>query len=322
MLACVDVDYRDGEAWAACLLFRAWTARCGPAQAEKTPSAITSPMPWWKFVGDRPKSRSGRPRHAVPDARRLEVLARAHDALAPTYDDTLAANPVAVWMRAQLWKHYARVFPLNARLLDFAAGTGADALYLARGGARVVALDISAGMIAELQRRANELGVHLDARVLSAENLDRLEIDKVDGALAGFAGLNTIDDLPRLSRNLARLLNPHGRVILHALNSFCLWETINRFLHGHLPRPRKQQTRIGGECVVHQFYDPFVLFREAFAAEFALREVYALSVIAAPTWIRRAPRVAPLILSLDRVVGRAWPTAGDFFVIDLERRGG
>jgi ubiquinone/menaquinone biosynthesis C-methylase UbiE len=277
-------------------------------------------MPWCEFSGCSPKSGSGLRRGALSEEQRLETLARAHDALAPTYDETLATNPVAVWMRAQLWKHYARVFLPNARLLDFAAGTGADAVHLAQGGASVVALDVSTGMIAELQRRANELGVQLDARVLSAEKLDLLEIDRVDGALAAFAGLNTIEDLSRLSRNLARLLNPNGRVILHALNSFCLWEAINRVLHGHLPQARKEQTLIGGECVVHQFYDPFVIFREAFAAEFALREVYGLSVIAAPTWIRRVPRIAPLILSLDRIVGRAWPSAGDFFVIDLELR--
>jgi 2-polyprenyl-3-methyl-5-hydroxy-6-metoxy-1,4-benzoquinol methylase len=256
-----------------------------------------------------------------PDASRLEIVARAHDVLAPTYDDLLASNPVAVWMRSQLWQHYARVFAPDAHLLDFAAGTGADALHLARGGARVIALDVSAGMIAELQRRADELNIHVDARLLPAENLDRLRIERVDGALAAFAALNTIEDLPRLSRNLARLLNPHGRVILHALNSFCLWETVNGVLHGRLPRPRQQDTRIGGECVAHRFYDPFALFRDAFAGEFALRELYALSVIAAPTWIRRAPRFAPLILRLDRGVGRAFPNAGDFFVIDLEKRG-
>ena len=257
---------------------------------------------------------------AVPDALRLEILARAHDALAPTYDDALARNPVAVWTRAQLWTHYARVFPPNARLLDFAAGTGADALHLAQGGAQVVALDVSAGMIAELQRRAAKRALRLDARVLPAEALGDLEIGEFDGALAAFGGLNTIDHLPRLSKNLARLLKPRGRVIVHALNSFCIWETVNRILHGQLPLPRNELTEIGGELVPHHFYDPFAVWREAFAPEFALREVYALSVIVAPTWIRRVDRIAPLVLSLDRLVGRALPNGGDFFVMDLEKR--
>jgi len=256
------------------------------------------------------------------EAHRLELLARAHDALAPRYEETLAANPVAVWMRAQLWKHYARAFAPDGRLLDFAAGTGTDAVHLAQRGAKVVAIDVSPGMIAELQRHAAEAGVHLDARVLSAEDLDQLEIEKVDGALTAFAGLNTIKDPARLSRNLAHLLNPHGRLVLHALNSFCFWEAINGLVHGQLPRPRQHVTQIGGESVALRFYDPFRLFHEAFARDFVLREAYALSVLVPPTWIRRAPRLAPLIFSLDRAAGRALPRAGDFFVMDLEKRAG
>jgi hypothetical protein len=144
----------------------------------------------------------------------------------------------------------------------------------------------------------------------------------VDGALAAFAGLNTIADAQRLSKNLARLLNPHGRVIVHALSSFCLWEAVNAMLHRHWPRPRKSLTQIGSERIALRFYDPFRLFEHAFAADFVLREAYALSVIAPPTWVRRAPRLAPLIFRLDRIAGRALPRAGDFFVLDLEVRSG
>ena len=252
--------------------------------------------------------------------RRLEVIARAHDALAPVYDASLASNPVATWMRQELWLHYEHAFPPNSRLLDFAAGTGADALHLAEQGHSVLAIDVSAGMIDELRRRANRRGLSLDSRVLAAEHLGRLQAGTFDGALAAFAGLNTIDNLACLSKNLARMLRPRGRVIVHALNAFCLWEMLNGLLHGRWPQPRHEHTPIGDEIVSHRYYDPFVLWREAFARDFRLRQVYALSVLAAPTWLRRAPRLTPLVLRLDGRLGRIWPNAGDFFVMDLEKR--
>jgi ubiquinone/menaquinone biosynthesis C-methylase UbiE len=258
-------------------------------------------------------------------SQRLEIVARAHDALAPTYDAKLAENPVATWMRAQLWAHYARAFGLSrartsgVRLLDIAAGTGADALHLAEAGAEVVAIDVSPGMIAELQRRAAVRNVRLEARVMAAEALGNAPLGQFDGALSAFAGLNTIDDLQRLSRDLARLLKPGGRVVLHALNSFCLWETVNGLLHGKAPRPRQEYTPIGGELLPHRFLDGSTVWREMFASEFACREVYGLSVIVAPTWVRRAPRLAPLALRLDRLAGRMFPRAGDFFVLDLQK---
>jgi hypothetical protein len=91
-------------------------------------------------------------------------------------------------------------------------------------------------------------------------------------------------------------------------------------LHGRRPRKRNEHTPIGEEIVTHRYYDPFVLWREAFAPDFRRRQVYALSVIAAPTWLRRAPRFAPVVLQLDGGLGRVWPNAGDFFVMDLEKR--
>ncbi len=253
---------------------------------------------------------------------RLRLLARAHDGLAPGYDASLAENPVAIGMRRQLWRHYARVFPRTGRLLDLAAGTGSDALFLAERGARVVALDVSAGMLSELERRAARCGVAVATRLAAAEHLDTLSLEpeSFDGALAAFAGLNTIADLPGLSKNLARLLKPGGRVVFHALNAFCLWETLHLVLRGHRPRPRVGRTRIGGELVDYWFFQPYQLWRAAFAPEFALCQVYAMSVLVPPAWTRRTGRLTPLVLGLDRLVGQALRTAGDFFVMDLERR--
>jgi ubiquinone/menaquinone biosynthesis C-methylase UbiE len=254
-------------------------------------------------------------------SQRLERIARAHDALAPTYDATLAENPVAVWMRTQLWAHYARAFPPGGRVLDIAAGTGTDALHLAERGMRAVAIDVSSGMIDELQRRASERGLAVETHVIAAEHLSTSGLGEFDGALTAFAGLNTIDNLPQLSTDLARLLKPRGRVIIHALNSFCLWETVNGLLHGHVRRARTELSHIGGEMLNHRAHDPVALWREVFAADFDCREMYALSVIAAPTWLRRAPRMTRVVLKLDGWVGRLVPNAGDFFVLDLLKRG-
>jgi ubiquinone/menaquinone biosynthesis C-methylase UbiE len=246
--------------------------------------------------------------------------ADAYDAAAAQYDATLAQNPVAVRMRECLWKHYTRVFPANARVLDFTAGTGADALFLTLRGMPVVASDISPGMLAELQRRAAEAHLEIETRVLAAEALDQFDVGAFDGAISGFAGLNTIENLPQLAHNLARVLKPRGRVILHALNSFCAWETLNHIAHLRAPRARTAQTQIGGERVTLRFYNPRLLYQGTFASKFVLREIYALSVLAAPTWIQRAGSLAPMLWQLDCALGRWFPAMGDFFVMDLEKR--
>ncbi len=244
------------------------------------------------------------------------AIVRAYDLIAPGYEAQLARNPVALEMRRRLHRHFDRVFYPGDRVLDFTAGTGIDALYLAARGISVTALDASPGMLAELTQHALQHGLSVNARVLAAERLAECE-GKFDGAISTFGGLNTIDDPSRLARDLAGCVKPRGRVILHALNDFCLWQAVVRLMgRGGI---RDGELRVGELCVQHRLLKPSQM-RQAFALHFALRQVYGLSTISAPALVARTPRWAHLILQLDGAVGRWLVSAGDFFVMDLERR--
>jgi 2-polyprenyl-3-methyl-5-hydroxy-6-metoxy-1,4-benzoquinol methylase len=244
-------------------------------------------------------------------------IAVAYDAIAAEYDVQLERNPVAAYMRKRLHRHFAATFHPGDRVLDLTAGTGLDALFLAAQGIQVSALDVSSRMIAELQRNAAKSGLHIEARVLSAEYMDEPG-GYYAGAISTFAGLNTIHDMPALAESLAHSLHPHGRVILHGLNEFCLWQAAANLLRRHADRDG--MLRIGGEGVQHRLYAPLALWRQAFAPYFRLRQAYALSVVAAPPFIKRFPRIAPFVFQVDRLLGYAFPSSGDFFVLDLERR--
>ncbi len=247
------------------------------------------------------------------------AVASAYDAIAPDYQRQLARNPVAVYMRAAVQSHLARIFRPGDCVLDFTAGTGEDACFLARRGLRVIALDASAGMVAELSRNAAAADLPIESRVLPADRLGELGRRDLDGAISTFGGLNTIDDLDQLAVNLATCVKPGGRALLHALNRRCLWESLSRHtLRGRSERP----VMVGGISLVHRFYDPFDLWQQHFRTHFSLRTVYGLSVVAAPSWVARLPQTAQVLLRLDLIAGRVLPSAGDFFVVELERRDG
>ncbi len=250
------------------------------------------------------------------------TVARAYDAHAAEYDVILERDPIAQYMRRRLHDHLARVFRPGDRVLDLTAGTGLDACFLAARGVHVLALDISPGMLEELRRNAVRDQLQIEARVLAAERLDALEERELDGAISTFAGLNTIEDPRTLARELALRLKPGGRVIVHALGNFCFWEWGRALLHGQRwrPRPRPSDVLIGTQIVAHHYYNPFSLWQGAFAPYFTLSQVYGLSVIAAPSLVRRFPRGASALFALDRLAGRLWPAAGDFYVADMEKR--
>ena len=250
----------------------------------------------------------------------MMTIARAYDAIAHEYDAHLASDPVALYMRARLHEHMRYLFHPGDHVLDLSAGTGTDACYLAALGMQVTAIDASPCMIAELKRTAMRRGVQVDARVLPAECLGGLDLHNLAGVISTFAGFNTMDGLPRLAQNLAERLKPHGRVILHALNIFCFWRWAARFSGSGLDHGETRKVFIGGQMVSHQLYSPFALQRVAFADHFDIRRVYGLSVVAGLPLIKRFPCAVHPLFALDRILGRVFPAAGDFFVIELEKR--
>jgi SAM-dependent methyltransferase len=267
--------------------------------------------------------------HALPGTKvaRLSVTL-GYDAIAAGYDDQVRGDD---WMRRALHAHYRRVFQPGDRVLDVGCGTGIDAIALARFGVQVVGVDGSAGMIQRLQRKlaADRLGNLVEARVLAIQDLGRLHDAPFDGLISAFASLSSLPDLAGFAADAARLVRPGGRVVLHLLNRFSLWEWLG-YLARHNWRAAwnvgRQTSRtfvIGGQPVSHWLYFADDAYRRFFSNAFARRAAYGLGALRPPHTVRRIP--LPLVNALERLDVRLGGlpllrNAGRFFVLDLERR--
>jgi 2-polyprenyl-3-methyl-5-hydroxy-6-metoxy-1,4-benzoquinol methylase len=103
------------------------------------------------------------------------------------------------------------------RLLEVACGPGRVARELARRGATLTGLDISAALLAKAQAReaAEPLGItYLHADVTAAGVLAGRVFD---GVVCNY-GLSDIDDLDGLLANVARWLNPGGWFVFSLLH--------------------------------------------------------------------------------------------------------
>jgi demethylmenaquinone methyltransferase/2-methoxy-6-polyprenyl-1,4-benzoquinol methylase len=130
------------------------------------------------------------------------------DGVARHYDRT---NAIMSMGNAQLWRA-ATVRAVDPRpgerILDVAAGTGTSSAALARNGATVVALDFSAGMIAEGRRRHPELEfVEADAEKLPFGD------DEFDAVSISF-GLRNVEHPKAALGEMYRVLKPGGRLVV------------------------------------------------------------------------------------------------------------
>ena len=137
-----------------------------------------------------------------------EEIASMFDSLASRYDvmDALMTGGLdRVWMTA-LRKAVAP-HP-GERILDLAAGTGASSAALAKGGAEVVACDLSEGMIEVGRERHPEIEfVHGNA----------MDLDFEDGSFDAVTiswGLRNIPDPELALREMARVVRPRGRLVV------------------------------------------------------------------------------------------------------------
>lgn len=137
-----------------------------------------------------------------------EEIALMFDSVASRYDvmDALMTGGLdRVWMTA-LRKAVAP-HP-GERILDLAAGTGASSAALAKGGAEVVACDLSEGMIEVGRERHPEIEfVHGNA----------MDLDFEDGSFDAVTiswGLRNIPDPQLALREMARVVRPRGRLVV------------------------------------------------------------------------------------------------------------
>jgi ubiquinone/menaquinone biosynthesis C-methylase UbiE len=254
--------------------------------------------------------------------------ALAYDAIAAGYDAQVQGDD---WMRRVLHAHYLRLFKPGDRVLDVGCGTGIDALYLARRGIHVVAIDFAPEMVAQLRAKLDSVKIRdsIETHVLGVADLHQLKGQDFDGLISAFAGLSALDDLSQFSRDAAELVKPGRHLVLHLLNRFSLWEWLGYLARGNWPaarqvgRMRARQFTIGGLAVPHRLYYAEELYQQAFAPRFALRDAYALGALRPPHTVHRLP--ASLVHELEWLDVRSgrWPLlrhAGRFFVLDLERR--
>ena len=137
-----------------------------------------------------------------------DEVAGMFDDVARHYDrmnNVLSAGNAVLWRAATV----RAVAPVaGERILDVAAGTGTSSVALARSGAEVIALDFSAGMVAEGRRKHKKIEfVEGDAEKLPFPD------NQFDAVSISF-GLRNVKDPKQALAEMYRVLKPGGRLVI------------------------------------------------------------------------------------------------------------
>lgn len=251
------------------------------------------------------------------------------DCMAADYDRSFTASSIGQRMRAAVWTRMDATFRPGEQVLELNCGTGEDAVHLGGRGVHVLATDASPAMLAVARAKVGQAGLAglVDVAPMAIEELaSQCRLDRFDGVLSNFGGLNCVDDIPGVARGLAARTRPGARALLCLMGPAVPWEWGWYLARGDprraLRRLRRDGARWRGLTVR---YPSIGRIRRAFAPHFVQRRVCGLGALVPPSfaepWAARHPRWLAALDRLERHAETVWPLPwlADHFLIELER---
>jgi len=262
-----------------------------------------------------------------------QQAAYAFSKQAVIFDELYAGNTIVQYKRERVRQHLLQYLSPASNILELNAGTGDDAVYLAQHGHHVHATDISAGMQAQLMKKAESYKVNefVTNELCSYTALHALNNKgPYDCIFSNFAGLNCTGDLKTVLNSFHNLLKPNGIVVLVLLPKFCLWETLLLLKGKWRTATRRffssngRKAKIDGAFFTCWYYSPGYLIRQL--KQFNLLSIEGLCTMVPPSYIEHFAENHPKAFSfLRKMEGRyktkwPWKNIGDYYIISFRKK--
>jgi len=259
----------------------------------------------------------------------------AFDAHARRYDELFTFTDTGFRQRLRVWDHLKQLDPAQHRnVLEINCGTGEDALWLAKRGHKVIATDLSQGMIDAAKRKAETERVKIDFRKAAFDELaEQFSPRSFDLIFSNFGGLNCVDEqaLRSLSKTVASLLRPGGRFIAVIMGDNCGWEKFYFRMKGDKQKAARRSgaagttAEIDGERFHIWYYSPQAI-EEIFSAQLAHKATRAIGWALPPSYLdprfRSRKMLLGLLAGIDKTFSgfRFAAARADHFLADFEKK--
>jgi len=262
-----------------------------------------------------------------------QQVAMAFTGQSSIFDRLYSNNGTIQYKRERVRQFLLKYLHAGSRILELNAGTGDDAIFLAKQGHYVHATDISTGMQARLGEKVTASRMHgqVTQELCSFTSLENLsDRGPYDCIFSNFAGLNCTGELKKVLDSFDPLLKPGGIAVLVILPPFCLWETLF-ILRGKFKTATRRffsnggtKARVDGAFFTCWYYSP-TFIRRTLQKNFQYQELEGLCTLVPPSYVENFPEKYPRIYSwlckMENRLKSSWPWKyiGDYYIISLKK---
>jgi SAM-dependent methyltransferase len=263
-------------------------------------------------------------------------VAMAFDSASEEYDVTIGRNFINALIRQRSLEVLYRLLRKDDVVLEIGAGTGAEAVQVARRVARVVATDISPAMVDLLRKKAaaRRMSEKMDAVRVAAADIGEVKNMLPGGRVRvvySFNGaLNCEPRLAEFAAELASLVVPGGYFVCSIRNTLCLAEILTyaallRYSGMVKRKVQPMMVSVGGADIPSTYYS-VGRFLGFFRTDFEVVSIMGLPAILPPAYLNdyyvRARRVLRVLEGADKTLGSSFPLnrLGDQSLFVLRRK--
>ncbi len=251
------------------------------------------------------------------------------DAVANVYDNDFENNIVTQHLRSLIWKESLNRFKPGQHILELNCGTGTDAIFFAKQGINVTALDASSEMITVAKSKVLQTSFDpssLNFLHLKNESLNQLQGNLYDGIFSNFGGLNCTPDLNSVIQSWLPLLKPNSYIVLCFLNKIYPWEIFSQLFRGRIRQAFRRFSNQGtvaqlGKSSIRVWYYTPAEISQILSPQYTIENIFGINIVSPnPTsqrFISHNVELTKSLLSVDDVIQSSplFYGLGDHFIV-------
>lgn len=240
-------------------------------------------------------------------------MADGFDRAAASYDDDFTNKLLGRLIRRSVRRELATIAD-GARILELGCGTGEDAVWLAKRGYRVTAIDASIEMLRMTRAKADDANVDVDVQQVDLRCPGSALSDRqFDAAFSNFGPLNCVTDRRGVASWLSGRLVANATVVAVVMGPLCPWEWAWHALHGDLNAATRRlrgkvSAHTGGGGMIDVVYPSVRRFVREFQPWFCHQRTRGVGFFLPPSDAAHLVEAAPLLFrglaKLESVVDR------------------